>query len=461
LSLVGPDAEALRRWIEETAGGRIAHSLRQPTVREAWAIDVAQPDGSSDALFLRCDRGPGFGINSQYSLEREARVLGALGKTAVPVPQILGYSRTHKAILMERVAGRSDFHKLADAAERERVAAHFMECLCELHALEPAELGLDDLRVPATPQEHASLELDATEKLVAAFAVRCEPLLVFALGWLRRNLPARVERTSLLQGDTGPGNFLFRKGRVTAVLDWEFAHFGDPLEDLAWICVRDVATPFGDLGARFRLYETRSGMPLDLARVRYYRVAAMVRTVAALVLANQAPSASSDVATLLAWETLYARMTCASLAEAMGIALPAAESPALPAETPRSALFALALEQLRDLPLAHADDPFLAHRRSGTLGLFAHLALAERLGPVLDAQELDELGALLGRRPAALADGLTSLDALVRSTGASREEELLGYFARRADRAQTLFAPAMGELAGGRLSPIDGTARSE
>jgi aminoglycoside phosphotransferase (APT) family kinase protein len=461
LSLVGPDAEALRRWIEETAGGRIAHSQRQPTVREAWAIDVAQPDGASDALFLRCDRGPGFGVSAKDALEREARVLGALGKTAVPVPQILGYSRTHKAILMERVPGRSDFDKIADADERERVATHFMECLCELHALEPAALGLDDLRLPATPEEHASLELDATGKLLEAQSVRREPLLTFALGWLRRNLPARVERTSLLQGDTGPGNFLFRKGRVTAVLDWEFAHFGDPLEDLAWICVRDVATPFGDLGARFRQYEARSGVPLDLARVRYYRVAAMARTVAALVLANQSASASADVATLLAWEVLYARMTCASLAEAMGIPLPVADSPALPVETPRSALFALALEQLRDLPLGRADDPYLAHRRNGTLALFDHLQLAERLGPVLDAQELDELGALLGRRPATLADGLASLDALVRSSAASREEELLAYFARRADRAQTLFAPAMGELAGGRISPIDGTARSE
>ncbi len=454
MSLVGPDADALRRWIEETAGGRITQCARQPTVREAWAIDVARPDGSSEALFLRCDRGPGFGINAQYSLEREARVLGALGPTAVPVPRILGFSRTHKAILMERVPGRSDFHRIEDAEERERVAAHFMECLAELHALPPAELGLDELRLPVTAPEQAALELDASAKLIDALVLRREPLLGFALGWLRRNQPTRVERTSLLQGDTGPGNFLFQRGRVTAVLDWEFAHFGDPLEDLAWVCVRDVATPFGDLAARFALYEKLAGVPVDLARVRYYRVAAMVRTVAALVLANQAPGASADVSTLLAWEVLYTRMTCAALAEAMGTALPPAALPEPAPSTPRSALFALAVEQLRALPLARPGDPFLTHRRDGVVGLFEHLRLAERLGPTLDAQELDELGALLGRRPASLAEGLASLDALVRATGASREEELLCYFVRRAERAQALFAPAMGELADGRLSPI-------
>ncbi len=308
--------------------------------------------------------------------------------------------------------------------------------------------------MPQTPQEHASLELDATEKLLASQSSRREPLLSFALGWLRRNLPERVERTALLQGDTGPGNFLYHEGRVSAVLDWEFAHFGDPLEDLGWICVRDVATPFGDLGARFRLYEKLTGLPLDLARVRYYRVAAMVRTIAALVVANQALDANADAATLLAWEVLFTRMTCASLAEAMGLETAVADLPPAPPETPRSGLFALAVEQVRNLPLARLEDPYLAHRRTGTLGLLEHLRLAERLGPAFDAQELDEQGAILGRRPSSLAEGLSTLDSLVRASGASRETELLGYFARRAARAQALFAPAMGELANGRLSPI-------
>lgn len=238
------------------------------------------------------------------------------------------------------------------------------------------------------------------------------------------------------------------------MLDWEFAHFGDPLEDLGWICVRDVATPFGDLDVAFRLYEKLANVPLDLARVRYYRVAAMVRTVAALVVANQALDANADAATLLAWQALYARMTCASLAEALGIGTSGDDLPAPPLETPRSGLFALAVEQVRNLPLARPDDPYLAHRRAGTLGLLEHLQLAERLGPAFDAQELDELGALLGRRPASIASGLASLDALVRAAGASREPELLAYLTRRAARAQTLFAPAMGELANGRLSPI-------
>jgi len=454
LSLVGERAAELRAWIEELAGGRIARAVRQPTVREAWAIDVARDDGSTAELFLRCDRGEGYGINARYSLEREARVLEALADTAVPVPRIRGFSRAHKAILMERVPGRADFARIADPAERERVAQHFLECLAALHALTPESLARAELRVPRTPQEHASLELDATEALAAQATARREPLLGFALGWLRRNLPERAERTSLLQGDTGPGNFLFHEGRVSAVLDWEFAHFGDPLEDLGWICVRDVVTPFGDLGARFRAYAALAGVALDWARVRYYRVAALVRTVAALVVANQTLDPRAEVATLLAWEVLFARITCEALADAMGARVEPAEPPPDPGETPRSALFALALAQARELGPPPGDEAFAAHRREGVLGLLEHLRRAERLGPAYDARELDELGALLGRRPATLAEGLAALDALVRDTGASREVELLGYVSRRATRAHVLYEPAMGELAHSRLAPL-------
>ena len=161
------------------------------------------------------------------------------------------------------------------------------------------------------------------------------------------------------------------------------------------------------------------------------------------------------MATLLAWEVLFARVLCESLAQALGAEVEPFELPADPGPTPRSELFALALAQARELRAGPGDDAYAAQRRAGVLGLLEHLRLAERLGPAYDARELDELGALLGRRPATLAEGLDALDALVRDSGASREPELLAYFTRRAERAQTLYAPAMGELARCRLSPLE------
>ena len=62
-----------------------------------------------------------------------------------------------------------------------------------------------------------------------------DPLVLYAQGWLRANAPKQVQRTVLVQGDTGPGNFLAEDGRVTGIVDWEFAHVGDPMADLAWL----------------------------------------------------------------------------------------------------------------------------------------------------------------------------------------------------------------------------------
>ena len=68
-----------------------------------------------------------------------------------------------------------------------------------------------------------------------------------------------------------------RAGRVTAVLDWEVAHWGDAMEDLAAIAVRDMATPVGHLPTRFAEYATASGATVDLYRVACDRVLVLTR----------------------------------------------------------------------------------------------------------------------------------------------------------------------------------------
>ena len=72
-----------------------------------------------------------------------------------------------------------------------------------------------------------------------------EPLLVLALSWLRRHLPPDDDwPVVLVQGDTGPGNFMYRNGEIVAVTDWEMAHLGDLHDDLGWIYVRDLQERF-------------------------------------------------------------------------------------------------------------------------------------------------------------------------------------------------------------------------
>jgi len=70
-------------------------------------------------------------------------------------------------------------------------------------------------------------------------------------------LPDHAGPTVLVQGDTGPGQFLFDNGHITGVIDWELAKFGDPMYDLAWVRGRDMSYPFGDFPARPRRYAER------------------------------------------------------------------------------------------------------------------------------------------------------------------------------------------------------------
>ena len=51
--------------------------------------------------------------------------------------------------------------------------------------------------------------------------------------WLRNNVPQGERKVSFVQGDTGPGQFMYADGQVTALIDWELAHIGDPMLDLA------------------------------------------------------------------------------------------------------------------------------------------------------------------------------------------------------------------------------------
>ena len=83
--------------------------------------------------------------------------------------------------------------------------------------------------------------------------------------------------TVMVQGDTGPGNFMYADGVVTAVVDWELAHFGDPMDDIAWLSLRTVQDTFTDFPARLAEYEQLSGHRIDDDRVWYYRLFAETR----------------------------------------------------------------------------------------------------------------------------------------------------------------------------------------
>src|SRR6185312_1966066 len=87
------------------------------------------------------------------------------------------------------------------------------------------------------------------------------PRIEFVRKWLRANIPVKRRELTLIHGD--PGQFIFENGKITSMLDFELASFGDPMMDIAAMRLRALHEPMGDLSPLFRRYVEITGKPID------------------------------------------------------------------------------------------------------------------------------------------------------------------------------------------------------
>ncbi|MEQ8494034.1 MAG: phosphotransferase family protein, partial [Gammaproteobacteria bacterium] len=110
------------------------------------------------------------------------------------------------------------------------------------------------------------------------------PALELAFRWLERHRPTHTQRT-LLHGDFRVGNVLVGGEGIRALLDWECAHFGDPLEDFGWLCTRSwrfehPERPAAGIGLRenlYRAYEAAGGRAVDREAARWWEIFGLAR----------------------------------------------------------------------------------------------------------------------------------------------------------------------------------------
>jgi aminoglycoside phosphotransferase (APT) family kinase protein len=438
-------------WVVATTGGTITRLERHVARREAWVVDATLPDGEVVEGFLRLERTPT--PDDPWSLGKETRIVQALAGTGVPVPKILGRSDSPSITLFERVAGRSDLPAV-DAPQQRKVMEDFIGIVAQLHQLDVDALGLPELPRPTTPQECALGEVDLILQRYAGFlADYHDPLLSFALRWLRSEVPKEVARVSLVQGDTGPVNFLFDGDAVSAVIDWEWGHLGDPMEDLGNICVREFWNPSGGLDGLFRRYEELSGIPYSPAAARYYRVQQNVRGMVPIHLITAKPNAQEPIAWYLAYRYTGDRATAESIVEAMGLDVAPPELPEDPLDGADVLAEAARFALHQDIEPAVAD-PFARSRITDVDVLVRCLDRRNRMGPAIEALELDDLGQLLGARPASLAEGVADLDARIVAEDLA-DDAIAAYLLRRTRRDEWLWAPAVGLFPERRWSPVD------
>lgn len=441
-----PDEAAMRAWTEKCVGGRIVACERQPRWRPAWFLEVDR-DGEHLALYFRGDRG--ISDATVYALEHEMTCLEVLEAEGVPVPHVYGFCPEPRGILMDRSPGRADLSTARDAKEARAVQRHYMEILAQIHALDIEPFVRAGLEAPSDPDQLALADIPLWEKGYRRGKFRPEPLIEFGLRWLKRNVPPPAGSACFVCGDSG--QFLFDEGRVTAVLDLELAHLGDPAEDLGGLRNRDLSEPLGDLAPAISDYEEFVGHPVDRALIDYHtaRFALVTPLATVPVLATARPGV--DLIQYFCWYHVYSRAPIEVIAHAQGVELVSPELPG--AETnPQSPIY-------EDLCLRLApqqgDGEFAAYADETVYRTAVYLQRRNDFGPELDAGNLADINALLGTQFTAAAEADAALEAWILEADAAADADLLRLLHRRCVRQEVLVEPILGELSGARIQLLD------
>jgi aminoglycoside phosphotransferase (APT) family kinase protein len=284
--------EGLTRFVTERAGAtNVAidnlSRFSGGASRETWAFDAAITRGSGretiEGIF-RADPIPGqpssAGRQLEYHLIRAAWDNGVV----VPEPLWDGDDRFGLAFFtMRRVPGETLGARLIRGPQyegaRALVPAQLARSLARIHRILPGDYPeLDRLPGLDPGKSPAESELDHYEQNYRIAVPNPHPVFELAFRWCRQNLPD-VPRSVLVHGDYRLGNFIFGEDGLRGVIDWELAHWGDPMEDLGWLAVRSwrfggkqPMAGVGDREAFYRAYEEAGGIPVDRDRVRFWEL---------------------------------------------------------------------------------------------------------------------------------------------------------------------------------------------
>ena len=453
---------AVVTWIEEVAGGAVMSAEQVPAGgRVGVRVDVATPDGARRQLFLQ--RGGRGGVGSFMGFDREAEVYRALEPLGIAIPHVWGVDESLDLFLVDRASGQTWFQAPRDPEVAVAVAQDFMRHLATWHRAGARALDLPSFGPVRSVREH---QLDQLEGIRAAFDAEDarEPIDLLArvqLDHLLHRIPDFDGEPVLVQGDTGPGNFMYNGDRVTAIVDWELAHIGDPMDDIAWLSWRATQHGWPDFPARVREYEDVSGVTVDTDRVKYYRLNVCARLGPGFGLADmgqagrrrrEAMTAGIADAALdrtadgsgFIMNMLHRRMRLTAQADAMGIELPGRDVDVEAEARPHAYLYDVVLDQLKGI-VDRVEDRVAANLAKGAARQVKYLKEIDRNAALFEADELHDLGRLLGRVPDSIEEGRVDLAAAA-NDGKVEFDDYLLYHWNRLVRDDLLMKPSSGAM---------------
>ena len=239
--------------------------------RETWAFVAVDGADSRRSLILQRQRA-----GSERDIAVEAAAVRAAGEGGVPVAEVVASSTDPEVLgapfmIVTEVPGETIARRILRderfAAARVALPAQLGQALAALHALDPMSV----------PGLEASDQVARYREVLDTVG---EPHPAFELGfrWLEAHRPP-PGASAVVHGDFRLGNLIVDETGLAAVVDWELAHVGDPMEDVGWLCVKSwrFGSPLpvagvGTYDELFASYAAASGRPVDAAVVRWWEV---------------------------------------------------------------------------------------------------------------------------------------------------------------------------------------------
>lgn len=239
--MAGDIQTALEEALSALFGGTVtitrANLIPGGASKEAWSVDAETPSGKLALLVRRA--GGGVIHTETLSLEHEHTVVSTAHASGVLAPKTYGYLPDvlgRDAFVMERVRGESIGRKVVTrpelAAARAKLPEQMADELAKIHAIPLEEL-------PFLPGGGGPGAARVITKIYGELDALGEPhpAIEYGLRWLHDH-PPHDHGTVVVHSDFRIGNLLVAEDGLTGVIDWEFCHAGDPVEDLAWPLVR-------------------------------------------------------------------------------------------------------------------------------------------------------------------------------------------------------------------------------
>ena len=267
------DETRLDAWMKENIPG-YAGGLQVLKFRGGQSNPTYWLSDAERAYVLR-KKPPGKLLKSAHAVEREYRVMRALGDTEVPTAEMLALCEDESVIgtpffVMEYVSGRIFWNvqlpKLSPE-ERSAIYAELVRVLAAIHSVDLAGTGLSDY---GRPDAYVSRQVARWTKQYLASKTREVPTMDRLIAWLPANIPAD-DASALVHGDFRLDNIIFHPSepRALAVIDWELSTLGHPLSDLAYSCMLyEVVLP--KLGGLKGLDFAATGIPAESDFVARY-----------------------------------------------------------------------------------------------------------------------------------------------------------------------------------------------